>query len=110
MRHLPIYSNMKKDDVVLYKFPFSNFVGYKKRPCVILSNEIKGDVLLCQITSVPQSKEVSFLIEKDFLTAVSYVNVAKISSAVVTQIDGIIGKITDAEYKEAVNMIYTLLK
>ena len=37
--------------VVLLKFPFSDGVGYKRRPALILKNFEDGDVLVCRITS-----------------------------------------------------------
>lgn len=40
-----------KGDVVLYPFPYTNLKGQKLRPCLVLSNEMNDDILLCQITS-----------------------------------------------------------
>jgi mRNA interferase MazF len=40
-----------KGQIVMYPFPFTNLKGKKLRPCLILSNEMRDDILLCQITS-----------------------------------------------------------
>ena len=37
--------------IVLLRFPFSDSVGYKRRPALVLKNWEDGDVLVCRITS-----------------------------------------------------------
>jgi len=41
----------RKGDIVLYPFPYTDLSNRKIRPCLVLSNEINEDVILCQITS-----------------------------------------------------------
>jgi mRNA interferase MazF len=38
-------------DVVLLKFPFTDGVGYKRRPALVLRSFEDGDILVCRITS-----------------------------------------------------------
>lgn len=38
-------------DVVVLPFPFTDFSSAKVRPAVVLASLIRGDVMLCQITS-----------------------------------------------------------
>lgn len=38
-------------DVVLLKFPFSDWKGCKKRPALILNDFEDGDIIVCRITS-----------------------------------------------------------
>ena len=42
---------LRKKDVVLFPFPFTNLRNTKLRPCLVLSEEMGEDILLCQITS-----------------------------------------------------------
>lgn len=40
-----------KGDIVLFPFPYTNLKGSKLRPCLVLSDEMREDIILCQITS-----------------------------------------------------------
>lgn len=40
-----------KGQVVVIPFPFSDLSNSKKRPALVLANQIDEDILLCQITS-----------------------------------------------------------
>ena len=40
-----------KGDIVLFPFPYTDLSSRKLRPCLVLSNEMGEDILLCQITS-----------------------------------------------------------
>jgi mRNA interferase MazF len=40
-----------KGQIILYPFPYTDLSGQKLRPCLVLSNEMRDDILLCQITS-----------------------------------------------------------
>lgn len=42
---------LSKGELVLYSFPFTDLTCSKIRPCLVLSNELGQDILLCQITS-----------------------------------------------------------
>jgi len=46
-----------KGDIVLFPFPYTDLTNRKVRPCLVLSNEMKEDILLCQITSTKVSKD-----------------------------------------------------
>ena len=51
--------NFRKGDIVLIDFPFSNLKESKKRPAIVISN-IKGEnLILCQITTVKRSTQVT---------------------------------------------------
>jgi mRNA interferase MazF len=52
----------KKGDIVILSFPFSDFSRKKKRPALIISNEIvnkTGDYLMVQITSKIRNDDLS---------------------------------------------------
>jgi mRNA interferase MazF len=54
-------------DVVTVPFPFTDFTSQKVRPALVLAVLNRGDVLLCQITSQPQThKNAIPLRELDF--------------------------------------------
>ena len=40
-----------RGDIVLFPFPFTDMTKTKIRPCLVLSEEMSNDILLCQITS-----------------------------------------------------------
>lgn len=40
-----------KGDVVLFPFPYTGMSNRKLRPCLVISDEMGEDILLCQITS-----------------------------------------------------------
>jgi mRNA interferase MazF len=42
---------MKTGNIVLLRFPFTDHVGYKRRPALVLKDCEDGDVLVCRITS-----------------------------------------------------------
>lgn len=42
---------LTKGDIILFPFPYTDLKGQKLRPCLVLSNEMRHDILLCQITS-----------------------------------------------------------
>ena len=99
---------MKKGDIVLFKFPFSNLVGYKKRPCIVLSENINGDILLCQITSI-KPKDNYLTITNESFDNESYIKINKITTADISRIDKVIGSIKNNEYELLAKMINRLI-
>ncbi|MCF8301814.1 MAG: type II toxin-antitoxin system PemK/MazF family toxin [Bacteroidales bacterium] len=61
----------KKGDIVIIGFPFSDLTKIKKRPALIISNEIvnkTGDYLMVQITSKLHNDQLSLEMNRgDFL-------------------------------------------
>ena len=54
--------NYQKGDIVIINFPFSDLSRVKKRPSLIISNDIvnqTGDYLMVQITSKIRNDEIS---------------------------------------------------
>ena len=43
--------SLAKGDIVLFPFPYTDLKGSKLRPCLVLSDEMREDIILCQITS-----------------------------------------------------------
>ncbi len=40
-----------KGDIVLFPFPYTDLTNRKIRPCLVVFNEMREDIILCQITS-----------------------------------------------------------
>jgi mRNA interferase MazF len=61
----------KKGDIVIIGFPFSDLTGTKKRPALIISNDIvneTGDYLMVQVTSKIHNDRLSLPVKKvDFV-------------------------------------------
>ena len=61
----------KKGDIVIISFPFSDLSSAKKRPALIISNDVvnnTGDYLMVQITSKIRKDKLSLSINKtDFI-------------------------------------------
>lgn len=98
---------MKKGDVILVNFPFTDFDGSKFRPAVVLIPENEyGDVCLCFITSRIIDNEDSIIIsekDKDFrktgLKVSSVVRVGKIVVLEKKMIAGKIGSLSESHIK-----------
>lgn len=91
---------MKKGDIILVQFPFTNLAGQKKRPAVVLALEAP-DVTVAFITSVlthQQPYDVQLLPSSiNRLKRVSLVRVVKIATLDPSQVDGKLGELSPAE-------------
>mgnify|MGYP006298855605 CR=1 FL=1 len=79
--------NYQKGDIVIIKFPFSDLSRVKKRPSLIISNDLvnqTGDYLMVQITSKIRNDELSLeinqkhYIDQKALPLQSYIRLHKI--------------------------------
>ena len=105
-----------QSDIVVVRFPFTDGSEFKKRPVLIISNELvnkSGDVLIVQITSKVNNDGLSVPIEDDDLESPlpykSYVRTHKIYTI---HKELIINKITTAKpdfLKTVTDKISTLL-
>ena len=75
----------KQGDIVVVKFPFTDGSEFKKRPALVISNELvnkTGDLLIVQITSKKHNDKFSFSIEENDclsdLPLKSYIRIHKI--------------------------------
>lgn len=66
----------KKGDIVIIGFPFSNLSTTKKRPALIISNEIvnnTGDFLMVQVTSKIRNDSLSLPVNQtDFVNTMNF--------------------------------------
>ena len=91
-------NKIETGSIVLLKFPFSDCVGYKRRPALILKDCEDGDVLVCRITSkIFNSKYDIYLNDwsKFGLKLPSVVRVHKMATLETDMIETILGQISD---------------
>jgi len=104
-----------KGDVVLFPFPYTDLKGKKIRPCLVLSNEMNQDILLCQITSKEILKdEYSVLLKKDetiggSLTIDSLVRTNMLFTANKFQIIKKFCKVSNKKYLEIITKVIDLV-
>jgi mRNA interferase MazF len=92
-----------KGDIILVKFPFTDFSGNKLRPAVILA-ETDHDVTHTFITTQLEWQELTDIIikptESNGIKKDSLIRVAKIATIDKDLVPGLIGKLTQSEISE----------
>jgi mRNA interferase MazF len=94
--------------IVLLKFPFTDSVGYKRRPALVLKDLDDGDLLVCRITSkIYKSKYDVYLDEwlKFGLKLPSVIRVHKMATLEKEMTETIMGQIDDTILGE-VKLVY----
>ncbi len=105
-----------KGDIVLFPFPYSDLSHRKLRPCLVISDEMGEDILLCQITSkkirkdkysveIKQNNTIGGSLQID-----SYIRANMIFTASKAQIHKKFCMIKDKQYIEVVNLINSLIR
>jgi|SRR3989344_8959925 len=102
-------------DVIVLEFPFSDLKFYKRRPSLIIKIPKGEDVIICQITSESQEKDVEMpLKNNEFvnggLRRDSYVRIDKITTIKRTRIKYKIGSLKSEKFKEILEKICFFLK
>ncbi|MEO8209002.1 MAG: type II toxin-antitoxin system PemK/MazF family toxin [bacterium] len=102
-------------DIVIVPFPYSNLIGNKLRPVVIISNSNVNeskDVIVAQITSNLHSDEFSFKIFNTSVTSVliyeSEVRCHKLFTIDKTLIKRKISRMDDTSFKDLIEKIKSL--
>jgi mRNA interferase MazF len=105
-----------KGDIVLFPFPYTDLSNRKLRPCLVLSDEMGDDIVLCQITSTRIRKD-TYCIEvkkkdtvKGSLRIDSYIRANMIFTAHKTQVQRKICGVNDNDYSRVVEIINGLMK
>jgi len=96
-------SKIEAGSIVLLKFPFTDGVGFKRRPALVLKDCEDGDILVCRITSkIYDSKYDIYL--KDWLRyglkLPSVVRIHKMATLEMDLIETIMSKIDDTILNE----------
>lgn len=99
--------------VVLVSFPFSNLLGQKRRPALILARGEHDDLILCQITSKPYTSKIAIPIKSDdfakgSLPVASYVRPNKLFTANRSIIEKTAGQLTPAVTKSILKSVLSL--
>lgn len=104
---------MKKGDIVLIPFPFTDLSGSKKRPAVVLINS-EMDVTLCFISSQLKWKskyDVNvFPNQMNRLKKESLIRISKIATISKDLVIGILGHLNDSEMKNVNQSLVHILQ
>jgi len=100
---------MKKGDIVLTLFPFTNLIGSKRRPALVLyaGNE---DIVLCFITSnIEHINEFDLVIYPNQFNKLKVTSAIRVSKIATLHKSLIIGKVGELE-NEVLNQIDMLIQ
>ena len=104
-----------RGDIVLFPFPYTDLSDKKLRPCLVISEIMGEDIVLCQITSqkIPKDNysvelKVHDTIEGE-LKIDSYIRANMIFTANKSQIIRKICRITDEKYKATTDAIIEII-
>jgi len=104
---------MRKGDIVLITFPFTDLSGTKLRPAVVLI-ETTFDITVCFITTQMQWREFSdLLIDPSSINGLrkqSLIRVNKIATLDKSLAKGLLGKLSESEQMELDNKLKTLFQ
>ena len=91
-------NKIETGSIVLLRFPFTDGIGFKRRPALVLKDCEDGDVLVCRITSkIYNSKYDIYLNDwlKFGLKLPSVVRIHKMATLEIDMIEAIMGTIDD---------------
>lgn len=105
----------RKGDIVIFPFPYTDLSSRKLRPCLVISNEMNDDIILCQITSKDIKKD-NYSIElkknetlKGSLSIDSRIRTNMIFTSDKSQIIKVICTIDDEKYEEVSKKISEII-
>ncbi len=105
-----------KGDIVIFPFPYTDLSTIKLRPCLVLSNEMNEDILLCQITSKNSIKD-NYVVELEknetlngSLMIDSFIRTNMLFTANKNQITKKICKMPKEKYSKVIEKIVSLIK
>jgi mRNA interferase MazF len=101
--------------VVLIRFPFSDLSRSKLRPAVVLADVLRGDFILCQVTSNPYGDPTAVPITEDTLRQgslhrPSHSRPAKLFTANATLFAGYIGSLQAEAMERIVEQTVNILQ
>jgi mRNA interferase MazF len=108
-------ATFSKKDIVLFSFPYTDLSSRKLRPCLVLSNEMNQDIVLCQITSkniVGDNYSIELKKEQTMqgsLQIDSYIRTNMIFTADKKQIERKICEVSEENYERVIEKIIELI-
>ena len=105
-------ANYTLGEIVLVKFPFTNNLGFKKRPALIIKDTNNGDVIVCRITSKLYTSSYDIELKnwsQNGLQLPSVIRVHKMASLEKNMIDRKLGEVDNNVKTQVINIIQTLL-
>ena len=105
-------ANYTLGEIVLVKFPFTNNLGFKKRPALIIKDTNDGDVIVCRIPSKLYTSSYDIELKnwsQNGLQLPSVIRVHKMASLEMNMIDRKLGEVDNNVKTQVINIIQTLL-
>jgi mRNA interferase MazF len=105
-------ANYKLGEIVLVKFPFTNSLGFKKRPALIIKDTNDGDVIVCRITSKHYNSPYDIELtnwSQNGLQLPSVIRTHKIAALEKNMIDRKLGEVDSNVKVQVIVIIQTLL-
>ena len=108
----------RQRDLLLTRFPFSDLVGSKIRPVLVLSNDVynrrHSDLLICAVTSSPRAHEYAASLttgdlEQGVLKIESKVRADTIISIEQRIVIKRIGRVTIPKYQQIIGLVEKLI-
>lgn len=100
---------LKKGQIVLMPFPFTNLSGSKLRPALILNTSLSDDIIVCFISSKSEKvRKGEFLVKPDSANCLkkkSKIICSKIATLDKKIILGKIGELSDTDLKKVNEII-----
>ncbi len=106
---------LTRGDIVLFPFPYTDLSDRKLRPCLVLSEEMGDDIMLCQITSQRLRKDEHSIELKQADTSEgtlmidSYIRANMIFTASIMQILRKICSVRDDKYRQVTDAITRII-
>ena len=108
----------RQRDILLTRFPFSDFAGSKVRPVLVLSNDVynrrHSDLLICAITSSPRTHEyTASLTTGDLEQGVLKVE-SKVRADTITSVEQEIalkkiGRVAKPKFQQVISLVQKLI-
>ena len=103
-----------KGNIVLFPFPYTDLSTRKIRPCLVLSDEMGDDVILCQVTSQIRRDLYSIEVKHNetingSLSIDSYIRANMIFTAAKAQIQGRLCSISPEKYAQIIHLIERII-
>ncbi len=104
---------MKKGDIVLVLFPFTNLLASKLRPALVLAKVNKGrDYIVCGITSVKDGEFITVAnsdLKAGSLPKKSYIKYEKIVTLDKTIFKGVVAKLKEDKLNSVIKEVHSVL-